>query len=495
MAFSSEGNSPHPRQVYAHLEDLLASPVFAHSHHSGALLRFITERAAAGHADQIQEFRIAVEIYDRPPDFNAARDSIVRDEIGRLRHKLADYYRLHGANSKLRIELAEGSLVPKFCCHKLPLPPTRTSLRWLPAAGLLAVLLAIATAVLTVGLPAPLGSSPSLAPTRNSAAMDFYLEARYLVSRRTRNDILRAIELYRRAIERDPGFAQAYSAMAQAYVILAGDRQDAYAENIELGRRAAKKALELNNNLAEAHITLTSLRFEVDHDWYALEQGYRTALAADPSSVTGHLWFGINLMAVGRFEDAELELRHALALQPQSLHIRSDLVMLYYFSRRYERARLEAAALSSLAPDAPNVLLVQAQVDDALGNFAGAREKLARLTGHDQKVIVLTQLGCTLARQGDRAGALRCLNQLSETANTQLVSPYHLALILAALGRKPEALTQIEESIRLRDAPIAFLKVDPRWDPLRQEERFHSALRQLGLWDSPILSLNRRPAF
>lgn len=474
------------RCILAHLEMVLGSPVFARSYRSGELLRHLVERAAQGQADRINEFRIGLSIFDRRLDFNPAEDPAVREGYQRLRGKLAEYYRTTATVPAVRIELPEHGLVPQFHFQQPAAVPFALRLRW-PVLVTAMFVLSIAAGCL-LSLDHPLRRSH-----QDATAGELYRRARAAAGHRTRQDLTQAVALYQEAIDRDPRFARAWSGLAQSYVILASNRQGAYSKNMDLARRAASKALQLDPNLAEAQILLASVSFERDHDWGALERSYRTALALEPGNVTGHLWFGINLMAVGNFDEAEMELRRAMQLDPAALNIRTDLVMLYYFSRRYQLAREQADVLSATHPDVPLVLSVQAQAAEALGEYRAAREILGRIHSDDYRATVLATLGRISAREGDRAGAERSLVELARLSDTRLVSPYYFALVQSALGNKDEALAQIEESVRLRDAPVAFLKVDPRWDSLRHEKRFAAALRRLGLWDAPVISLNRNP--
>jgi Flp pilus assembly protein TadD len=212
-----------------------------------------------------------------------------------------------------------------------------------------------------------------------------------------------------------------------------------------------------------------------------VERSYRAAIAANPSNANAHHWFGLNLLAVGRFAEAEAEIRRAQLLDPLSLHIGANIGAVYYCSRRYRDTVEQERKILKLDPHLPQAQLLLARGYEGLGQFAEAREILERMPKTGNSGGLLADLGHVYAVSGQRDQARRIVEMMTTMAKTRHVTPHHLAFVQAGLGHKNEALALLEMSYEQHDAPLAFLKVDPRWDPLRGDPRFQQLLHELHL--------------
>jgi tetratricopeptide (TPR) repeat protein len=190
-------------------------------------------------------------------------------------------------------------------------------------------------------------------PTANPEAYELYLKGRYFWNKRTGDDLRKSIEYLKQAIEKDPGYALAYAALADSYGILrfyGGASRD---ESVVPAAAAAKKALELDDSLAEAHASLgliASEELEIDRSVKELER----AVELNPNYATGHHWLGLAFTARGQFDRSVEEMKRALELDPLSMIINADLSIAYSYARRYDEA--EAQARKALEIDSQSFL-------------------------------------------------------------------------------------------------------------------------------------------
>ena len=176
-------------------------------------------------------------------------------------------------------------------------------------------------------------------PTENTEAHQLYLKGRFFWNKRTGNDLKKSIDYFQQAIAADPNYALAYAGVADAYVFLPGYTAGAPRDCYPKAMAAAKKALELDDTLAEAHTTLALALWYYDFDFSQANREFQRAIELNPNYATGHQQYGNNtLSALGRFDDAIAEGKRAVELDPLSLVINADLGMNYYYARRYDEA-------------------------------------------------------------------------------------------------------------------------------------------------------------
>lgn len=317
------------------------------------------------------------------------------------------------------------------------------------------------------------------AMTRNPEALDLYLQARYLFNSRKPENLWKSIRSYDAALRKDPRFAQAYAGLAEDYVVLASNEDLDVAQMTRLARESVVHALAIDPNLPEA--LLTKAATAESPDFVGLERAWRTALAANPNSSNGHLWWGLNLLAKGRFPEAETEIRQAQLLDPLSLHIGANIGAVYYCSHRYQDAVDQERRILELDPRVPLARLILARGYEGLGRYADAEAILENVLKTDRGAGVLADLGHVYAVSGKLDRARETMDELAAMARIRHVSPHHLAFIQTGLGNKAQALALLEMSYEQHDAGLAFLGADPRWDPLRSDPRFQQLLRELSL--------------
>ncbi|MBP1610240.1 MAG: putative integral rane protein, partial [Acidobacteria bacterium] len=196
---------------------------------------------------------------------------------------------------------------------------------------------------------------------------------------------------------------------------------------------------------------------------------------------TAHHWYGMYLDAMGRFEEALLELNRARELEPLSLVINTTIGWHYYFARRYERAANQLTTTLEMNPDFAYAHWVLGMVylqEPTLGDAVAEFQRAVALEGANQQYIA--HLGIAYAAVGKRREASKILGDLQELSKRRYVSPIMGALILAYMGgRSEEVFESFEKGYEDRDASMSLLKVSPLFDPLRSDPRFQAMLRRM----------------
>src|SRR6266498_795177 len=329
------------------------------------------------------------------------------------------------------------------------------------------------------------GSEKSLitkTPTVNPEAYELYLKGRFFWNKRTGADLLKSIDYFKQAVEKDQKYALAYAGLADAYVLLPPYGAASPSESFPQAEAAARKALELDDTLAEAHTSLGQFLLFYDLDFAGSTREFERALALDPNYATAHHWYGGGgpLLALGQFDRAIKEGKRAVELDPLSLINNADLGWLYFNARRYNEA--EAQARKTLEMDSHfylahyylgEVLQLKGQLTEAIAEYKKAAEL-------NDDPFVLALLAQAYAKLGQRDEALKMLGQLQELATRRYVTSYSFALVHIALGEKDKAIDWLERAYRDRAGPdIALIKVDPFLDPLRGHARFEALVQKI----------------
>ncbi|HEX9285749.1 MAG TPA: protein kinase [Thermoanaerobaculia bacterium] len=308
-----------------------------------------------------------------------------------------------------------------------------------------------------------------------------YLLGRYHWNQRTAEGNQKALNDFGQSIAKDPTYAGAYAGLADTYTSL-GYYVLPPREAMPKAKAAALKAVDLDDNLAEAHASLANVAMNYDWDWLASERGFRRSIELNPSYASSHQWYSLLLSGLGRLEESLAEAKRALECDPLSLIVNHAVGNQYYFSRRYDEAIDQYRRTLEMDPDfgVTNVELGYAYA--AKGMF---REAIA--LGEKYSAIPTSNfraqaaLAYFQARSGNRDEALRLLGELEALSRRRYVRPYAFHLIYLGLGEKDEAFAYLEKAYEQRLAFPLFLKPDPIYDPIRSDPRFADLLRRLGL--------------
>jgi TolB-like protein/tetratricopeptide (TPR) repeat protein len=318
-------------------------------------------------------------------------------------------------------------------------------------------------------------------PTENTEAHQLYLKGRFFWNKRTGNDLKKSIDYFQRAIVADPNYALAYAGVADAYVFLpgytAGTPKDCYPKAMA----AAKKALELDDTLAEAHTTLALAIWYYDFDFSLANREFQRAIELNPNYATGHQQYANNtLSALGRFDEAIAEGKRAVELDPLSLVINADLGMNYYYARRYDEAITQLRKTLEMDPGYYYAHVDLGQVLAAKRAFGEAISEYQKARALNDDPFVLGLLGHAYASSGNKTEALKILDQLKEMSRQRYVSMYSFAIVYLALDDKQEALRWLEQSYQDRaGADIGWIRVDSLLDPLHGDPGFEALAEKI----------------
>ncbi len=315
--------------------------------------------------------------------------------------------------------------------------------------------------------------------TDSVEAFESYLRGRYHWNSYTESGLAKALDCYNHAINLDPQYALAYTGIADYYNWLGVFGVRPFAECSAAAKKAATKAVELDPGSAEAYSALGFATVTADFDWAAAEAQHYRAIEINPNYATGHHWFGFHLLMTGRFTDALREMLRARDLDPLSLSIMQAIGWTYYQSRRFDES---IATHAQIADAAPEFALGLATYSWAL-RAAGRPEEAVKIAAQALELssggqFFVAGLGAAHAAAGNVDAARAALVQLREMANTSYVSPYHVSLIHLYLGEREEALAQLKKAYEVNEGWLAWLGVEPQFDPLRNEPAFIEILNK-----------------
>jgi len=317
--------------------------------------------------------------------------------------------------------------------------------------------------------------------TANPDAYQHYLKGRYFLSKRTGESLRKALEHFRAAIALDQDYALAYAGVSDAYGVMPLYTDTPVEVAAPQAREAARRAVEKGERLAEAHAAMGFVLSYFDWDQAGAERAYARAIALNPNYALARRRYGLFLAVVGRFDEGLAELRRAEELEPLARALRSTFASALFYARRYAEAEALLREQVEMFPESAGPRLLLGDVYRQQGRYAEAvaEYRLADgLRGGDE-LEAKARLALVHAVAGDRAEALRLLEVLRRDPPRRMFSD--LAAIHAALGDEEQAFHSLEESFRRRHPSLRELKVDPRFDSLRDDARFAEMVRRVGL--------------
>jgi tetratricopeptide (TPR) repeat protein len=327
-----------------------------------------------------------------------------------------------------------------------------------------------------------LGDAAPVRYTSNPAAYHLYLKGRYWWNRRTQAALSEGIKYFEQAIAQDPGFALAYTGLSDSYALHLDYRGAPVREGMERAKAMALKALELDESLAEAHTSLGWVTFVYDWDWAAAGAQFRRAIELNPRYSVARQWYSWFLLAMGRTDEALAEGRMALELDPASVSIRRGMGWLEYYARRPALAleHLRKAVEMNPTAEENHRLLGLAYLSMGLLDPAEAAFREA-IANSDSPALSTAGLGRVAARRGDAARAREVLDQLQGWTRDRYVNPAAFAMVHIELKELDPAFQWLERAYQDRRGWLAYLKVEPDFDPLRADPRFAGFLARMRL--------------
>ncbi len=317
--------------------------------------------------------------------------------------------------------------------------------------------------------------------TTNLEAYEFYLRGIFYFSRFTPDGFQKAIESFNRAIAIDPRYSSAYAGLADAYTEMSFFSFSAPTEWMPKARDSVKKALELDDTLAEAHNSLAIIKMYGDWDYTGAEEEYKCAINLSPGNALIHNWYGWYLGLMGRFDESLRRLQRAQELDPLSETINSAIGIIFHWSRQPERAIEQFRKVLELSPDYHIANSFLAEAYEQKGDFASAVATIKSLPQAANDPLTLLTVGYVYAKSGEHDKALEVLNELERRSNQEYVPTLNFAQIYAGLGDTEQSLALLDQACNERSPWMIFLKVDPKFDPLRSDPRFQDILRRVGL--------------
>jgi TolB-like protein/Flp pilus assembly protein TadD len=318
-------------------------------------------------------------------------------------------------------------------------------------------------------------------PTENTEAHELYLRGRYFVGKRGAENLKKAIDYFNQAIAMDPNYALAYAGLSDCYDLLPQWSTVNRAEYVSKAKAAAIKALQIDENLAEAHTSLAAALFGNDLNLQESMREFERAIELDPNYAFAHYSFGFTvLLALGEFDRGIAELRHAVDLDPFSVVINANLGYVYIVARRYPEAIAQLRKTVELDPDfgtthrnLGEALELSGQLEQAIAEY----QKGYKFLNDDH---ALAYLAHAYGLKGEREKALQLLTQLKELEQRGTVWAFGFALVYLGLGDKNEAVNWLERSYQNKEfAKLSLIKVEPMLDPLRGDPRFEKFANQI----------------
>jgi len=523
------------QSVTAQLDRIVSSPPLASSPSLCRFLRFVVEETLAGRSGSLKEYSLGVVVFGRGDEFDPRMDPIVRVQARNLRVRLAQYYGGAGLDDPVVIELPKRTYVPVF--HSRVAEPVVTQgptvVAALPAqsteivvADSTSLAVAVNGAVEPLAEPSTAPAAPSGEPVAEAAssgrvwpipgwttvgagvvlavvasaafwhvrpaetarkpvhepdpaAQDLYIRGRYLMDRQTEGALRDSIDAFGQAVKRDPQFAPAYAALADAHNIMAQFGYIAPKEGMDLARRAAERALDIDPGLAEGHVALAAIIEAYDWNWHSAEYEYRRAIELNSALPAAHLWYGMFLRDQGRLKEALPELRHAAELEPFSVFTAVNLAHAYLMAGNYGEAEEQARHAADLAPDLVSAEVLLANIYRAQSRTAEADAALARArqfsVGNPHAISVLA---CAYAKRGERGESVRLFQQLEALSKQRYVSPFDLGTVSFYLGDEKRAIHLLQEAYRQRSAGLIFLR-DAKFSQKGRSPEFDSLIEKM----------------
>jgi len=318
--------------------------------------------------------------------------------------------------------------------------------------------------------------------TQDPTAYTNYLLGRFYWNKRTGNDLRKSVEYFQKAIALDPNFALAYVGLADSYVLFPSFEGSQPGETLPKAETAAKKALELDESLAEAHTALSFVLFIFDWKFDESEKEINRAIALNPNYSTAYHRYGnANLLALGRFDESVAAMKKANELDPLSLIISADLATSYCYGLRLDEAIAQYSKTLEMDNTFYYAHLYLGRAYLLKGDHQKALDELEKASGLESDPRIPMLRSRIFSKMGRRPEALRMLDELKQMQRDRYVSDFHFAIVYTGLGETDLAFASLENAFKAHDANLVYLKVDPLLADLRGDPRFAGMLKRLNL--------------
>ncbi len=320
--------------------------------------------------------------------------------------------------------------------------------------------------------------------TEDMEAYTLYLRGRFFWNQRSDEGMLRALEYFKKATERDPTYALGYAGLADCHFLIAANNMGEAHSNYAEAREYVTKALQLDGQLAEAHATFASILADVDFDFDRAEQMFKKAVMLEPSYATGHFWFAIHLRNMGRWDEARIEMKKAMELDPLSSIIRANYAECLYFNKDYDGAIRELKSVIEVdplfGPAHENLLAAYLQK----GMFHEALKEVDALVDcykGRKPITIKMYLASVYAHMGRKEEARKLLTQAEDKAGDENLTYFEVAGPYFAMGDVEKGFELLERSFVARERYLSLVRLAIELDGVRSDPRYLSLIERIGL--------------
>jgi serine/threonine-protein kinase len=316
--------------------------------------------------------------------------------------------------------------------------------------------------------------------TRSTAAYEFYIQGRFFWRKRTEESLKKAIEFFNKALEKDPGYAPAYAGLADTYYVMAWYRNLPQKEGYSKAEQAALKALEIDDQLAEAYTSLAAVKLEYHWDFAGAKKSFQRAIELNPGYATAHHWYARYFWYTGGFNSAITEMKQALELDPLSPSINRDLGWAYIHARRYDKAIEVMQRTIGMYPDFPGVHLALAIAFLRKSKYDDALNEIKKEYGPSSPKIEYWA-SIIRARTGNIKELKEYIYKLKKEGEINEWSPAWVAALYAEIGSADQVFTWLGKAIDQRVELTLVMVRFPKFDKFRTDPRYKTLLKKIGL--------------
>ena len=328
----------------------------------------------------------------------------------------------------------------------------------------------------------PGGSSSAQRPTRNLEAYDQYLQGRYYWNKGNPVSLRNAIHFFEQSIRLDSDYAKAYSGLADCYSALGYGSYDLPARAFLKAESAALKAIVLDSGLADPHASLGYIKFYYYWDWAGAEAEFLKSIRLNPSYVLAYDAYCYYLTAMERFPEARLAIEKAIQMDPFSAKISTDYGFCLYYEKKYDEAMAALNSSLLLNPGYPLTYIWMARCYQVKKMYKEAiEENKHALSVNKNWPVAFAAIGNVYGASGQMEESKGILDTMLSLAGSIYVTPYGLALVYAGRHEFDSAFKYLDMALVDRSNWLVWLKLDPRWQAISRDTRYHEMLEKIGL--------------
>jgi serine/threonine-protein kinase len=318
--------------------------------------------------------------------------------------------------------------------------------------------------------------------TTNSEANQLYLAGRYYMIKRTPEGLQRAIANFESAVEKDPRFALAYANIADCYALLNWYIEPPPPDAFDKAKEAALRAVEIDEDLAEGHVSLAFIKFTYERDWVGAVRHFQHAVKLNPNYTTARHWYALCLSAMGRHDEAVSQIKQAQSINPRSPVLATAGANVLYFAGRFDEVIAQCHHALALDPGSVGAHAVLRWAYEHKAMHAAAFEvyEKERAFAGDTPTTQ-AKLAHVLAASGRVEEARRTLDDLLALPQRSGVTPYEIAVIYSLMGDLDEAFQWLSRAEREHAVGLTYVGVDPHLDNLRADPRMQEFMQRIGL--------------